>query len=240
MAGGRAKFNRILAATRRPGSRELKWVDSTAIAFKNVSPDNCSGTPPSVVVNLLTVGSSQFQRTGRRIAMKFFQLKGIFTQNTIQVNPDMCRILVVYDRQTNGITPTASTIMSNTDQTGTQYATGYGQFKDLNKSERFLILADRKHLMPESYLSAAAGNTIISSTSAASAGALDSPTLKSIYVDMFIPLRGLETQFIKDSSPGAIGDMASGSLTVYFISHAPANAVGWQFQGCSRVVFADA
>ena len=79
--------------------------------------------------------------------MKSLHLTGLIHSTGKQADQDYCRLLVVYDRQTNGALPAASDILKDYDQSG---SSSIGVFSGINPDnrERFVILADYRLAMP--------------------------------------------------------------------------------------------
>lgn len=103
---------------------------NTDIAAQNYSLPLTSSFGSVVLLNGCAQGSGNSERIGRRIAMKSLQLR--YTHYT--VNPvTQCRIVIFYDRQPNGTTP------SSADVIGSQSFDG---IVTLGNSDRFVILMD--------------------------------------------------------------------------------------------------
>ena len=140
-----ATTRRILNVLPRRSMPELKCVDTTN--------GNGSGvvlslnTTPLVTPNLVQSGAGFYNRIGRRIEMKSLHLTGLIHSTGKQADQDYCRLLVVYDRQTNGALPAASDILKDYDQSG---SSSTGVFSGINPDnrERFVILADYRLAMP--------------------------------------------------------------------------------------------
>ena len=113
--------------------------------------------------------------------MQSLHLTGQITCRNVQsLEQDYCRILVVYDRQTNGILPSASAILADYDQQG---AVSTGVYSGVNPDyrERFLILADIRLTMP--------GTSNVSPGTAVTNG-ID-PLTTTFNINRFIRLRNL-------------------------------------------------
>jgi len=183
-------------ATGRP---EIKLVDGTAGAAgaNNLALDTTGRIQP---VNLITSGSGFNNRIGRKIEMQSLHLHGVLVQTgTATTTTDYTRIVVVYDRQTNGAIPVLQDIFTNYSQTS---STSSSVFSDLNpdERERFQILADYRLVLP-------------ATTAAGTTGASDGlqPTFN---VNRFIKLNGASTIYKGDTSPSVIGDIATGALYI--------------------------
>jgi len=181
------------------GRPEIKLVDGTAGAAgaNTLVLDTTGRIQP---VNLIASGSGFNNRIGRKIEMQSLHLHGVVVQTgTATTTTDYTRIVVVYDRQTNGAIPVLQDIFTNYSQTS---STSSSVFSDLNpdERERFQILADYRLVLP-------------ATTAAGTTGASDGlqPTFN---VNRFIKLNGASTIYKGDTSPSVIGDIATGALYI--------------------------
>lgn len=223
--GANSRVKRILASSARRG--ETKTVDTT-VTHGSGTGYTLNQTAQITPMNLVQEGSSFYNRIGRRIEMKSLHLHGNIIQTGVGTTvSDYARVLVVYDRQANGATPSFSTIMANYDQAGTSTSTG---LSDLNpdEKERFAILADERLVLP-------------AVTAATGLGApTDSAQRTCFNINRFIKLRGLTTHYKASSSPSVIGDVATGSLLLVTIGTAYASgSEGWEAQLSWRLRYDD-
>lgn len=148
-----ARSRRVMSgATGRP---EIKLVDGLAgtPGANTLTLDTAGRIQP---VNLIASGSGFNNRIGRKIEMQSLHLHGVLTQTgTATTTTDYTRIVVVYDRQTNGAVPVLQDIFTNYSQSSVTSST---VFSDLNpdERERFQILADYRVVLPAT---TAAGTT---------------------------------------------------------------------------------
>jgi hypothetical protein len=179
-------------------------------------------------LNLIRAGSSFFNRIGRRVEMKNLHLKlQIASLRTVAVN-DYVRVMVVYDRQTNGALPAITDILQDTDQAGANTTNSYSSL-NLNNRDRFIMLCDWRICLPSQTLTAGQVTT---------PGFVD-PVETLIDLERFIKLKGLITQYRADSAPAVIGDVASGGLyLVTYGNSAPGNE-GFQAGGSLRLRYHD-
>jgi len=201
---------------------EVKALDVPA------APVTLNATGAVVCINLLSVGSSFFNRIGRKINLKSLKCTGYIAPIRAQVLVDYIRILFVYDKQTNGALPAVSDILQTTSQTGAN-TTDILSGPNLNNRDRFVILRDNHYCLPHVTGAAAPFTT---------GGLIDqvSPTIR---LDNFIKLKGHVTQYKADSSPGVIGDIATGSLLVLALGDFPAGTEGYAMQLETRLRFWD-
>ncbi|AUM61714.1 capsid [uncultured virus] len=167
-------------------------------------------------LNLIQVGSSMFNRIGRKIEMRsirlvceMLQIPGL-TRATTTV--ELGRVMVVYDRQTNGAFPAIADILQDTEQTGANTTNSFSGI-NMNNRERFVTIIDKKITVPQG---------------TATAGVLTNVFPNDVMLpckwDEFRKLKGLTTHFKADSSPAVIGDIATGGL--YIVSLTNLTAAG--------------
>lgn len=169
-------------------------------------------------LNLVRAGSTYVNRTGRRIEMKSIRITGQITPvpRTSTTQDDYVRVIIFYDRQTNGAVPLVADVLSTTDQAAANTTTSYSG-ANLNNRDRFQILMDYRCELP--------GYTN-------TAGAISTPGFqdqtKEFTIDRYIKLKGQITQFKADSSPAVIGDIATGGLFLLTLGAVAAGSEGWQ------------
>lgn len=123
-------------------SPELKNFD-----YVNTGADIVSDIPVVACINAITTGTSSVQMLGRRCMMKAIQLNynltydynaSIIGTNIIN-NPVVARIMLVYDNQPSGSLPTMTDVLNS--------AAGVNDFLNLNNTDRFTVLFDKRHSM---------------------------------------------------------------------------------------------
>lgn len=164
-------------------------------------------------LNLIRTGSTFCNRIGRRIEMKNLRISGMVIPLRTQAVHDYCRIIVVYDRQTNGALPAQADILQTTDQAAANTSGAFSGL-NLNNRDRFVTLMDDRFQLPALTLTAGQVTT----------PGFQDQTKESFFVERFIKLKGLLTQYKADSSPAVIGDIATGGL--YLCTIGLANAAG--------------
>lgn len=171
---------------------------------------NATGTVAPL--NLIQVGSSMFNRIGRKIEMRSIRLVMKLTALAVTRNTgfDYGRIMVVYDRQTNSALPTMSTIISDTDQAGAN-TTESSSGLNMNNRERFVTIIDKRITLPQ-----------VTNTAGALTNAV--PSDMPILWEDFRQLRGLTTHFGADSNPAVIGDITTGGLYILSLAQSVAGA----------------
>lgn len=211
--GGNYLSNR--PADFRSASAEVKSIDLPATTYNVVAPADI------VCVNLIAPGSSFFNRIGRKIEMKNFRCVASIsfippqTPNTA-FQSNYVRMLLVYDRQTNGSFPVISDILQTTDFAGTNTTTTYSGV-NLNNRDRFSILRDTRIMLP-TVVSSSSGNQLLGIDFA-------DPTKPINNFDYFVKLKGLTTMYKADSAVPGIGDIATGGL--YWILYSDATSSPW-------------
>lgn len=240
------KASRSLARIRRQSSgptARLKSFSPKSLA-KAVELKGCdvpqfnlgfSSTAPSLaLLNGLSVGNNFYQRVGRQVVLHSLRVKGYVVPtrgNAAAVNNQSARILVVYDRQPNGVLPNNQDIIQGIDSLGgTTFDAD--QHPNLNNRERFLILRDDFFmLMPLGINGANSANNYNYSVDPASNGSLH-------HIDWYIPLKGLKMQFGGDTN--AISSIQTGALYLWTFSTGDTNATSaWAFFGSARLRYVD-
>lgn len=193
-----------------------------------ITPGN-NFTP--VALNLIQTGSSFFNRIGRKVRNHSIFIEMWAAPNGTNAQTDVAyhRFLVVYDRQSNGATPSITDVLQDVDQSnnltsGTSLATAH---LNMNNRERFVVLMDERKVLPPI---------------ASSAPYFTSPvvtTEDTFKIKRFIPLKMLETHYKADSSPSVIGDVATGALIFIALSDKAAANCGYEWQGSFRLKFDD-
>jgi len=204
---------RALQSAPRHATAEVKLVDNVN-ASGGISL-SLNSTANIQCINLIQSGSGFFNRVGRRIEMQSLHVTGEVNQTTTATTyNDYARILVIYDRQTNGALPSYATIMAAYDQSGTA-STTYLSGVNPDERERFLVLMDQRLVLP-----ACPGGSGVT-------GATDGPAV-TFNINRFLKLRNLTTHYKADSSPSVIGDIATGSLYIIGVGRAASGSEGWQ------------
>jgi len=188
---------------------ELKAIDITGEGI-------CvSGSTSVDLLNAVATGTDFTDRVGRKIMMKSIFIRGwLKGQDISNGSPlgNLCRLILVYDRQSNGAAPSMDAILKTTE--------AQSQLK-LDNRDRFTVLVDK----------AIALGTITNVATQAVAG---SPTCRAIKIYKRL---NLEVQF--SGTTAAIGSIATGAL--YLISvGSQTTSDGHSFVYTSRIRFVDA
>lgn len=186
-----------------------------------------NSTGSVVGINLIQVGSSMFNRIGRKIEMRSVRLTMKLTALAVTRNTgfDYGRVMIIYDRQTNGAFPVMATILSDTDQSAnntTESASGL----NMNNRERFVTILDKKIVIPQVTNTAGAYTNVV-------------PSDMPIMWDDFRQLRGLTTHYGADSNPAVIGDITTGGLYLISLAQNVAGAENFQMFFNVRLKYTD-
>lgn len=211
-------------------SAEVKALDITLFVNPLNTPGNI--TP----LNLVAPGSSFYQRVGRKIEMKSVRIIGYVNLRVpliMQTNYTayLARVMIVYDRQTNGALPAMSDILQNVDYTGVGLTTSLSSI-NLNNRDRFSIIRDQIIYMP-----------FVRSNNATPDPYVDyivptaDPVTPTYNIDMYCKLKGLATQYKADSAVPTIGDVATGAL--YLVTLGAYATSAWQINTTSRLRYLD-
>jgi len=182
-------------------------------------------------LNAITIGSGAWCRIGRKITMKSLYLQGFFTYNAAVANVSRghnARIMIVYDKQTNGALPILADILGDqinfAGATDTRVAAPTSGI-NLNNRDRFEVILDKRFWLP--------GSNNLGTVTGLNGGTTAEPVLE------YRNLRGRETVFRSDGSPGSITDIASGSLLMCTFGDLDGTTAPWNFTFSCRLKFKD-
>lgn len=180
-----------VASTFSPSRAEPDTYRSATGTITTVAP---------IALNVLIAADSGSDRDGRQVINDSIHLRGKVdfldgsdwsTTNAATV----VNIVCVLDTQNNGSSPAGSAIFVNPgDFTGSGRDNGSGAFVNLSNSKRFRILKHTRRLLAPSGVS---GNGTVTRVSG------------SVVWSMDIPLKGMKTNYVTDSSPIASATAAS-------------------------------
>lgn len=108
---------------------EIKVTDATI----NVDPafGSAAFTTPTLV-NALAIGGDYNNRVGRKVVFTKLMVRWLVSQQSSTGGANF-RILVVYDKQANGVAPSMTDILSSND---------FSSFNNLNNRDRFITIID--------------------------------------------------------------------------------------------------
>lgn len=200
-----------LPATLRATGLEIKALDIPQTTY------TINSTASITAMNLIRTGSTFCNRIGRRVEMKNIRVSGIIQNLRTVAGEDYCRILIVYDRQTNGALPAIADIIQSTDQAAANTTNVFSGL-NLNNRDRFKIIRDMRIFLPAATVTA---GTI-------SNQAQPDPVSPTYKIEMFSKLGGLLAQYKADSAPAVIGDIATGGLYLVVLGATAAASEGYQ------------
>lgn len=184
---------------------EVKGVD-TALALSPVlATTNTNGS--MFTLNLVPPGTAAYNRIGRKIRLKSVRIRGaasfsfIYGAANAMTLGNVLRMVVVHDKQPQGVLPNFDTIFGRTLQDGTQ-ATGFLDSLKFANTDRFRVLKDCVYARETNYQPAVGGISNLVNV--------------QVPIDEFIKLKGMETQFGGVASPATIADISSGAVYVFF------------------------
>lgn len=175
-----------------------------------------------VPLNLVQAGSSFFNRVGRKIEMSTVRL-------TLSIQPkqvartttgDYGRVMILYDRQTNGALPALADILQDTDQSGNN-STNSTSGINLNNRDRFLMIIDKRMYLP-AVVNQASGVPSLEFPSTLGS------EKHNMFIDEYRKLGNLVTHYKADSTPAVIGDIATGALYMVIVGSVAAGTEGWE------------
>lgn len=195
---------------------EIKSVDIPA----TTSFFRAAALPPvAILLNTVVLGPAVYQRIGQKWNMKNYHLRGNII-NALTTAEMSIRMLIVYDRQTNGVLPTFADVLQSVSSAGTATNTFFSEI-NLENRERFIILRDRMWHAPS-----------VTFTAGVQTNGPQYPGQDGEWdVNEFIKMKGLGV-CNKNAGTGAIGDIATGGLFM-FLFNSPsgtdaAYAINWQ------------
>jgi hypothetical protein len=190
-------------------------LDSTAQQLSSTAIISC--------LNPIASGAGFFQRIGRRIEMKSIRLTASIRFRQAGTTPadDFARVMIIYDKQSNGAAPTIAAILQSQDNTTTSNSPFAGI--NLNNRDRFEVIRDQMVYLPL--------------LTAANVSGPPDPVAPSYLMKMYAKLGGRITQFGADA--GAIASITTGALLlVVYAGSAPADAQ-YELAGTTRLRFGD-
>jgi len=205
-----------------PQRTELKCVD-WPIKVGNIIrwEQPLSATANFALINGVQEGSAYYNRVGRKIVLKSLHVTGqVQTLANLGIIDDggfYGRLLIVYDRQPEGVIPAIATVLSDYDQTGATASTPISGLNPTN-AERFLILRDLRFAFSSTDNQNGSLTNIELQTT--------DYTTNRVNVNEYIRLNNLETTYKSDADPATIANVSAGAIyAITFGTSADANAV---------------
>lgn len=217
-----------IPALLRSRKAEMKTIDVDETTINST----ISTTATFVLLNGTIEGASYQNRIGRKIAMESVRLTGqiVPSGNGAGVSEYM-RIMIIYDRQTNGAFPAITDVLETILDNGTTTNTSYSGL-NMNNAERFFVLMDQRVHIANNNVS-----TVIN-TSMNVQGIVDSSSFANI--DRFKKLKNLETHYKAAGIPNAtVGDIATGGLYLVTFGNVASATSGYKLVASTRVRYSD-
>lgn len=208
----------------RGSTSEIKSVDIVNPAGGNAQAFfACNNLVSIVPLNLTTQGSAAWQRNGRKIHLKSLNIRGFVNQIRATVaEDDFVRMFIVYDKQANGALPSIQDLLRDqVNAAGDSNFSGTTSNLNLNNRDRFEMIRDWQWWLPATNAATPAQNT------------------KELSFKAFIPLGGRETTYRAESTPGVIGDIATGSLLLVTFGNRNSTEEGYGITLSARLRFYD-
>lgn len=230
------KYRRVLGVQGHRGATELKFVDvpTTNSGFAN--------TLSISLLNGLQYGAAPYNRIGNRIRMRSIRVVGTiapsYTNLTAGTENIKGRILLIYDRQTNGANPAWADIVMAYSQSGGTSSSSWDGIR-MDNRDRFLVLRDAFINLPPLGVNGAAlsgANALLGNGTIW--GGLSDQQSGNYLINWYVPLRGLEAHY--KNSTGLIGDLSTGGLFLITMGiDDPSVTPAWELEFNSRLRFDD-
>lgn len=194
-----------------------------------------AATATAAVMVVPLIGAGFMNRLGNRTRGVSIQATGFIAPsglNGAATSQQFARIMIIYDRQTNGAVPAIGTILGDTIAAGTTATPTPSSGLNINNRDRFMVLRDRKVLLPAL---GAAGATIDSNVVTCANDLCDKGGLN---YQEFVKLKGLETLY-NTTAAGTIADISAGSFIILAFCADPAANAAWRFDATFRFKFLD-
>lgn len=190
---------------RRMGLNEKKTIDVDRAAY-------VADTTGSVtLLSGVATGTDFTDRIGRKIIMKSIYVKGFLFNIDNTTNPSLCRLILVYDNQTNGAAPVIGDILKQSFSESQL---------NLNNRDRFKIIADKTYVL----------GGIDTTATQAIAG---SPTVGKVKI-----YKKCSYEEVFNGTTAAVGSIATGAVWLITIGNVGVNT-GGEFTLTSRIRFID-
>lgn len=207
----RFRRHRMFPASLTSRRAELKSLDT----LKTTYALNTTGAISTL--NLIRVGSTFCNRIGRRVELTSLAVYGLIESIRTSTVNDWVRIIILYDRQTNGAAPAQADIIQSTDQATTNQSDVFSGI-NLNNRDRFIIIRDMRIYLP-TVTNTAGVLTNVNATD---------PISKTFRIVDYMKLGGMLTQFKADSAPAVVGDISTGGLFLLTIGRQASGSEGYQ------------
>lgn len=219
--------------------KEIKCVDHTfeAAWVNPYVPDilaktmlNIDSTGQALQALMIQQGTGPSQRVGNRCKLKSIRIRFqlLPTGNDFDNNV-YARLMIIYDRQPNGVYPTVANILANLNESGTTSGFDWLASLNVNNLERFVVLMDH-------YVSLQPYDNALNEVNTNQIGGT---TSECLLVDKYIKLRGLEQTYSAQSAPMVIANQTIGALYIFSLGSPGAASSPWTWSGSTRIRFWD-
>lgn len=213
-------------------------IPTNAVALKSVdalSTGSVQSTTSPAVLIVPLLGSAFFNRLSNRTRAVSLQLTGFISRtatNAAALAPGFMRILIYYDRQSNGANPSQADLLTDTIAAGTAAPVVPESGLNINNRDRFMVLRDRKVLLPGIGINGASptGLEIVTNINDVGKG--------SFNYQEFIKLKGLESLY-NSTNGGTVGDISAGAFGILVFNHDASGSPAWNFTLQCRFKFLD-
>lgn len=197
------------------------------------------GNQTKLIINATAAGSGFWQRRGRKIGMETLRCDFLFKPQQDMATATTFgsasgRLAIVYDRQSNGQTPTWVSVFGDVGAGGGAAVPGIWANPNLNGRDQYMILMDERFVLPSITIPATASPGIVQ-------GGIQDPTLTFVHFKRYIKLKSLVAQYSADVAD--VGSIQSGALWVFYArdgADAASEALEpWRFSASIRLRFSD-
>lgn len=186
-------------------SGEKKGLDTALFLNPVIATVNTNAS--SFTLNLVRPGTASYNRVGRKIFNKSVRIVGQLEFSyqiegtTNDMTGNVCRMVVVWDKQPSGAVPSFDDIFGITTQDGTE-ASAFSVPPKYDNMNRFQVLRDKCFHDKVEAITATGGTT--------------NEIVTIVPFDEYIKLGNRTTVYSGQSSPCTIADISSGALYVFF------------------------
>lgn len=250
MSAKRANFKSKLGAARgfvrgaAPGFRQIAAVvRGMGVRGETKSLDIPLGALPFALGNTTSStlcstqeGAGFWNRIGRKQANKTLQIQGNIT-STLAAGArltEICRYIIFYDKQPNGVAATWFQVVQAYDNAGAVTNSVYDG-TNMDNRDRFVILRDRRTAMPATGLGGIPTGPPYG-TSQASVGVNTSGSDGGAIIKEYIKLNNLETQYNGTANPATVAQISTGNIGIVLQGNV---GTQWTMELATRLRFTD-
>jgi len=188
-----------------------------------------TGTASVQALNLIQQGAGISQRIGNKISLKSLRLR-LSISTTTNNNDSITngRVLLLYDRQPNTAYTASNSMLSSSRQDNTIVAGIWSDNINPNFFDRFVVLMDKKIVLPPDNTGSLTTNSTAGPT-----------CISSFEIDEYINLKNLESQFNGTASPLTIAYINIGALLLVGYGDQAGGLDPWCLKGSARLRFRD-